>query len=105
MTRLLRCAKFADMRLDRLALLRTGAAIALALFVLSTTPHDHDDTECVEGTCVPCHVQGLPLIDSTDRSGVHGIHDAPVRRISCENTLDHPRNVEIHGKDSRAPPA
>ena len=105
MTRLLRCAMFADMRPDRFTLLRLGAAIALALFVLSTTPHEHDVTKCVDGTCVPCHVQGLPLIDSTDRSGVHGIPDAPVRRISCENTLDHPRNVEIHGKDSRAPPA
>lgn len=105
MTRFPRCAKFADMRPDRLIILRWSALIALALFVLSTTPHDHDAAECVDGTCVPCHVQGLPLVDSDDRSGVRETPDASVRRISFVYVLDHPRNAEIHSKDSRAPPA
>ncbi len=93
------------MRPDRLTILRWSALIALALFVLSTTPHDHDHAECVEGTCVPCYVQSLPLIDSTDRSGVHETPAESVRRIPFADTLDHPRNEEAHGKDSRAPPA
>lgn len=104
MTRFPRCAKFAGMRPDWLTLQCWGAIIALALFVLSTTPHDHDGAECVNGTCVPCHVQSLPFIDSTDRSGVHETPDASVRRISFVDVLDHPRNAEIHGKESRAPP-
>lgn len=93
------------MRPDRYTLLRLGAVIALALFVLSATPHNHDDAECDDCTCVPCLVQGLPLIDTTDRSGAQETPDASVRRIPFVSALDHPRNAEIHGKDSRAPPA
>lgn len=94
------------MRQNWLTLQRWGGIIALALFVLSTTPHDHDDDEeCVNGTCVACHVQSQPIIDSTDLSGVPEAHDASVRRISFVYAQDHPRNAEIHGKDSRAPPA
>lgn len=93
------------MRPYRLTLLHWSAAVALAVFVLSTTPHYHDGAECLDGTCVPCHVQSLPLIDSIDRSGVNDTPDPSVRRISRANTLDHPRDAEIHGQDTRAPPA
>lgn len=95
------------MRPDWLTLQRWGAIVAVALFVLSTTPHDHehDGTECVNGTCVPCHAQNLLVINSIDHSGVPEAPDASVGRIPCADTQDHPRNAEIHGKDSRAPPA
>ena len=95
------------MRPDWLTLQRWGAIVAVALFVLSTTPHDHDhdSTECVNGTCVPCHTQNLPVIDSIDRSGDPEKLDVSVDRISFADNLDHPRNAEVHGKDSRAPPA
>ena len=84
-----------------------GAVFAIALFVLSATPHDHDHdgAECVNGTCVPCHVQSLPIIDSTDRSGLYDIPNAPILRIFGVYTELHPRDAEIHGHDSRAPPA
>ena len=93
------------MRIDRLVIFRWSALFALALFVLSSTPHDHDVDECIDGTCLPCYVQGIPLIDSTDRSGVHDTPDESVRQTLFEESLDHPRNAVIHGKDSRAPPA
>lgn len=95
------------MRPDWLTLQRWGAIVAVALFVLSTTPHDHDHhgTECENGTCVPCLAQHLPVIDSIDRSGVPETLDTSVCRIPFEDNLDHHRNAEIHGKDSRAPPA
>ncbi|MCY3770568.1 MAG: hypothetical protein OXG98_00890 [Gemmatimonadetes bacterium] len=96
---------FADMRPDWLTLQRWAAIFAVVLFVVSATPHDHDGEECINGTCVPCHVQGLPIIDAIDRSGVLDIPDTPIHRISRANTLLHPRDAAIHGHDSRAPPA
>ena len=97
---------FADMRPDWLTLQRWAAVSAVALFVLSATPHDHDhDHECVNGTCVPCHVQGLPTLDSIDRSGAHDCPDAPIQRISAPYTHTHPLDAATRGHDSRAPPA
>lgn len=97
---------FADMRPDGLTLQRWAAVFAVALFVLSTTPHDHDDgDECVNGTCVPCHVQGLPIIDSIDRFGVHDFPDAPIHPISGACTQTHTLDAATRGHDCRAPPA
>ena len=97
---------FADMRPDWLTLQRWAAVFAVALFVLSTTPHDHDDhDECVNGTCVPCHVQGLPIIETNDRIGVHDVPDAPIHRITGAYTHAHLRDDATHGPESRAPPA
>ena len=97
---------FADMRPDWLTLQRWAAIIAVALFVLSATPHDHEhDEECVNGTCVPCHVQGPPIIDTIDRFGVHDLPDAPIHRISGVYTPAHPLDASTRGHDSRAPPA
>ena len=97
---------FADMRPDWLKLKCWTAVFAVALFVLSATPHDHDhDEECVNGTCVPCHVQGLPTIDSIDRSGAHDFPDVPVYRISGAYAQVHPLDAATRGHDSRAPPA
>ena len=97
---------FADMRPDWMTLQRWAAVFAVALFVLSATPHDHDhDEECVTGTCVPCHVQGLPIIDSIDRPGVHDFPDAPIQRISDAYTHAHTLDASTRGHDPRAPPA
>lgn len=97
------------MQTDWLILQRWGAIVAVALFVLSTTPHDHDHdhdgTECENGTCVPCLAQQLQVIDTIDRSGDPEKLDVSVGRIPCADTLDHPRNAEVYGEDSRAPPA
>ena len=97
---------FADMRPDWLTLQRWAAVCAVALFVLSATPHDHDhDDECVSGTCVACHVHGLPIIDSIDRFGVHDFPDVPIYRISGAYAQVQPLDVATRGHDSRAPPA
>lgn len=97
---------FADMRPDWLTLQRWAAVFAITLFVLSAAPHDHDhEEECVNGTCVPCHVQGLPILDSIDRSGVHGVPDVPIQRISVAYSFTHSLDAAIRGHDSRAPPA
>lgn len=97
---------FAAMQPDWLTLQRWAAVFAVALFVLSATPHDHDEgDECVNGTCVPCHVQGLPIIDAIDRIGGHDIPDAPIHRIPGANTRPHSLDAPNRGHDSRAPPA
>lgn len=97
---------FAVMRPDWLTLQRWAAVFAIAIFVLSATPHDHGhDEECVNGTCVPCHVQGLPILDSIDRYGVHDFPDAPIQRISATYSHVHPLDATNRGHDSRAPPA
>lgn len=99
---------FADMRPDWLTLQRWAAVFAIAIFVLSATPHDHDHDdgeECVNGTCVPCHVQGLPIIETNDRFGAHDFPDAPIQRISAAYSHAHPLDAATRGHDSRAPPA
>ena len=99
---------FADMRPDWMTLQRWTAVIAVALFVLSSTPHDHDhdhDEECVNGTCVPCHVQGIPIIDSFDRFGAHVFPDVPILRIFAVYAHAHPLDEVTRGQESRAPPA
>ena len=89
------------MRSNRPRLLRWGAVVALALLALAAAPHFHDAADGRGDTCVPCHVQGAPLIalnahDDPDPAAGGGPHARVQGRA---------RDAEIEGPGSRAPPA
>ena len=89
------------MRRSRSTLLRWGAAAALALLAVATTPHFHEEAEGRGDTCVLCHVQGSPLIASI----VHEHPDPAVDGDVHAPAQGHARAAEIEGHGSRAPPA
>ena len=88
------------MRIDR-PMLRWGAVVALALPALAAAPHFHDAADGRGDTCVPCHVQGLPLIalNAHDDPGPAADGSPSARVRGCA------RDVAIDGRGSRAPPA
>ena len=89
------------MRNNRPGLLRWGAVVALALLALAAAPHFHDAADGRGDTCVPCHVQGAPLVALNTRDDPDPAADggprAPVPGCA--------RDAEIEGRGSRAPPA
>ena len=89
------------MRRGRSTLLRWGAVVALALLVLATTPHFHDEAEARDDTCVLCHVQGSPPVASS----AHENPDPAAGGSPLAEAQGHARDAEIEGHGSRAPPA
>ena len=86
---------------SRSTLVRWGAAAALVLLALATTPHFHDEAEGRDETCVLCHVQASPPV----ASGVHENPDPAAGGSVRSDAQGHARAAEIEGHDSRAPPA
>ena len=89
------------MRSNRPMLLRWGAIVALALLALAAAPHFHDAADGRDDTCVPCHVQGAPLVALS----AHDDPDPAVADAPPEHVRGSARKAEIEGRGSRAPPA
>ena len=90
-----------DMRSKRSRLLRWGAIVALALLALAAAPHFHDAADGHGDACVPCHVQGAPLI----ALNAHDAPDPASAGAPPEPVWGCAREAEIEGRGSRAPPA